>query len=431
MTPTSGGGRVWLQTLSSTIAVALLSIVSSILTARILGPEGRGLMAATLLIANLASGIAQFGLANSLVYHNGKGDTRLSKRLFIWTIAIVALSTVPLSLIGTNYIYPDTYHSSTPLIVYSSISTSLLTFASTSLQIHPDLRAFNISRAVPALAFATYITILWISNITSDYTELILFQTSISLILAAYLVHHLWCNLPSAQEEVRPRRKLPAKALIGYAAKYHGTILLSLLLLNIDKLFLINEVDASQFGLYALAFATTRIVSSIQDAASLTTFAKFAGKNNTALASAVYLSFRISFAPMLGVATIIALAAPFFIPLVFGQAFAGMTVAFILLTFEAVVGAASWTLAQRFNAGGSPGLILFRQVTVALPLLAAVNFLPAENAANWMAALMLAAALLRLGITVAMTSTILKEPIPPLFPTATELKEIIKKVRDR
>jgi O-antigen/teichoic acid export membrane protein len=129
------------------------------------------------------------------------------------------------------------------------------------------------------------------------------------------------------------------------------------------------------------------------------------------------------------VATLVAALAPLLIPLLFGRAFTSMTLPFVLLCFEAVLGAASWTLAQRFNAGGRPGLILLRQGLVVLPLLAALPYLPAHDTAVYLAALMLIAALLRLLITLAMTPLILKEPLPAILPRWQEFKDYAAKLR--
>ena len=55
-------------TLLSTVGVTLSGLVTSVLTARLLGPEGRGVLAAVVLIATLAARAAQLGLGSATVY---------------------------------------------------------------------------------------------------------------------------------------------------------------------------------------------------------------------------------------------------------------------------------------------------------------------------------------------------------------------------
>jgi antigen flippase len=426
----SGIVRTWLQTVTSTVTVTLCSFLTSVLTARMLGPQGRGLMAAALLVAALSSGIAQMGLANSLVYHCGKGHPIHARLFIVASASLVTLLTLPLSLVGMMHLYPAAYEQQTLLTVLLGASSAIFSFAATAAQIRVDLKVYNATRAVLPLSFAAFLLGILIAGATLDYTSIMLFQTVVMAALSAWILVHVWEHLP---DEPKPAGHMASDigAVGGYALRYHGTILLSLLLLNIDKIFLISKVDPAQFGLYTLAFATTRVLGSVQDAAAVTTFARFAGKDGSGLEAAVAMAFRLSFMPMMLVAVLLAVVSPLIIPMLFGAAFISMAVPFVLLSFEAVLGAASWTLAQRFNAGGRPGMILLRQGLVTLPLLAALPYLPAKDTAAWLAALMLGAALARLAITLAMIPLILKEPLPSIFPSWRELTEQARRLRNR
>lgn len=420
-------GRVWLQTFTSTTFVTFFSLLSSILTARLLGPDGRGLMAAAFLIASLTSGVAQVGLANSLVYHYGKDKSTQNKQLLGASAALITLLTVPLSLAGLRYLYPETYEHSSLLIILLGATSALFSFSSTASQISADLKIYNTTRTIPPLLLSVFLIGTLTTGHALNYTTIILFQILVMTALSIYMIVHVHQRLTTQKSTFKTLLK-STKSISIYAIKYHGTILLSLLLLNIDKIFLLEKVSAAQFGFYALAFSTTRILGSIQDAAAVTIFSRFAGKDAQGLESSVINSFRFSFIPMMLIAAIASGASPTLIPLVFGQSFASMIIPFALLSFEAVIGAASWTLAQRFNASGRPGMVLLRQCIVILPLLATLPYLPAENTTTWLAALMLIAALLRLIITLAMFPLVLNEPLPRIFPRWLEIKDLAGKL---
>ena len=139
-------------------------------------------------------------------------------------------------------------------------------------------------------------------------------------------------------------------------------------------------------------------------------------------------AFRVTFMPLMAMAAVGAALAPWALTLVYGKAFADMTVPFAILLFECVIGGASWTLAQRFNAAGQPGLVLARQFISIVPVLIAIPFLPHENTYVYLALLMLCGACLRLVMTIVLSVTKLKEPMPDFLPTKEDLQLVRKLV---
>jgi antigen flippase len=117
---------------------------------------------------------------------------------------------------------------------------------------------------------------------------------------------------------------------------------------------------------------------------------------------------------------------PLLIPLVYGKAFASMAIPFAILLFECVIAGASWTLAQRFNAGGRPGLVFFRQFISVIPVFAALPFLPHENIHIYLSGLMLIGAILRLVVTLGIYPFVLAEPMPRMLPYRADITSALK-----
>lgn len=257
---------------------------------------------------------------------------------------------------------------------------------------------------------------------------MLIFQSAATAIAAAYCLTATAIHIRNAKHLPTPGHS-GLRDIFNYAWKYQGTALLGLILLNIDKIFLLSKGNAKDFGLYTLAFTTTRVIASVQDSASLSIFSRFAGKQDGELSEAVKKSFRLSFLPMLMATTLISLAAPLFIPRIFGPDFNGMITPFIILSFEAVIGAGSWTLAQRFNAGGRPGLVLLRQGFVTIPLLATLPALPTQDMPIYLAALLLCAAILRLALTIALYPLALGEKLPKFLPSLSEINSMAKNIK--
>jgi hypothetical protein len=103
-----------------------------------------------------------------------------------------------------------------------------------------------------------------------------------------------------------------------------------------------------------------------------------------------------------------------------------MAIPFAILLFECVIGGASWTLAQRFNAGGRPGLVFFRQFISVVPVFAALPFLPHEHIHIYLSGLMLLGAILRLAVTLGIYPVVLSEPMPRMWPYKTDVTSALK-----
>ena len=90
-----------LVTFGSRMAILLLSLVSSVLLARILGPEGRGLFALVLLLPELATSLAALGFDQAYVVYAGLTPER--RRALVWQsgcLAAVVGSVVAIGCIG-------------------------------------------------------------------------------------------------------------------------------------------------------------------------------------------------------------------------------------------------------------------------------------------------------------------------------------------
>jgi O-antigen/teichoic acid export membrane protein len=85
-------------TFGSRITILLLSLVSSILLARMLGPEGRGLFALVLLLPDLATSLATLGFDQACVVYAGLTPER--RRALVWQSGYLAAGVGSVFAIG-------------------------------------------------------------------------------------------------------------------------------------------------------------------------------------------------------------------------------------------------------------------------------------------------------------------------------------------
>lgn len=411
------------KTLATTAAVTAVGFFTSVITARILGPEGRGLLSAALLIATLAAGLSQFGLANSFIYHRGAGRKFGYEKLLALSLLFICATATALAVAGTRVSEYAGLHEHFALILGLAGFTAAQNYLMTLSQLRANLGFFNLMRF--GLVFGNALGLLVLLAVSSaiGYEDILYAQ----LLVVAVLVP---IGLAWAQRAIADPATPPAgedgrwPGIFRYGLNHHGTVFLGIVLLNFDKIVLLKMGTVVQYGFYALAFTTSRLIGALQEAVSTALFARFAGKDVEQLSLGVRTAFRVTFLPMLLVAALGAAFSPWLIVLVFGQAFAPMAAPFSVLLFECVIGGASWMLAQRFNADGRPGMVFVRQLVSVLPVFAAIPFLPEHNIHLYLAGLMLMGAVLRLLVTLMLYPLALKEAVPDLLPRMADLRAL-------
>lgn len=411
------------KTLMTTVAVTGIGFFTSVITARILGPEGRGLLSAALLIATLAAGVSQFGLANSFLYHRGTGRRFEYRHFLVVSLLFVCVLAVLLAVVGSQMSGDERLADQLLLIACLAGFMAAQSYFITLSQLHAGLGFFNLMRFGLVSGNLALLLVLLVALDTIDYRKILLTQLLVVAALALaglFWVHKRLAGEDSALEGETVRWR----EVYFYGLSHHGTVFLGIVLLNFDKIALLKMGTMVQYGFYALAFTTSRLIGALQDAISTALYARFAGRDVEQLSLGVKAAFRVTFLPMLVVAAFGAVLSPWLIVVIFGDDFASMAAPFAILLFECVIGGASWILTQRFNAGGRPGMVFVRQLISVLPIFLALPFLPRQNIHLYLSVLMLIGALLRLAVTLGLYPVVLKEAIPGLLPTAKDLRTL-------
>lgn len=414
----------WLKTIFTTAGLIVVSFITSVISARWLGPEGRGVLSSALLVMTLSSGIGQLGLGAAFVYAC-RIDTSFSGRnyFFISAITTTLLATLlaGFALRAGTTLQPQLF---LPLLLLTGVTTAN-SFASTVTQLSPGLSAFNAGRI--GLAIITLLIFLILVGLEKFTVANILWAQVITTLVIALFLSNVGLRLIQSQAGILTATEgvTPSSYFIN-GLKFHGTTLLSLLLLNIDKLTLYMIGNATEFGLYSVAYGTSRLLGSIQDALSTALYARFAGKDPARLTEVVQLSFRLSFLPLLLLALLLGGLSPWLLQLVYGHAFAEVALPFAILLVECVIGNASWILAQQFNATGRPGMVLIRQLAAVGPVLLLVIWIPRDHIALSLSLILLLSAFIRLTVTILMFKWVSNLPLPRFIPTAADFDLVCK-----
>ncbi|MFL9923674.1 oligosaccharide flippase family protein [Herbaspirillum lusitanum] len=419
------------KTLLTTVGVTVVGFLISVLTARMLGPEGRGLLSGALLIITLSSSVAACGLAFTYIYHRGAGRLFNFRRFVLLAGLFVGLLAASLALVGLFFNHDEQLREHIVLITTFALVTAIQNYLVNLTQMQPSLSFLNVTRMLGVLFNVSALAVLFLAFRPINFVYVLSGQIVCALILIAICIN--WARSNIFRPVVNPRQT-PRPAEMGHMLKYafnqHGTVLIGLALTNFDKVYLLKVGTIVEFGYYSLAYTTSRLIGVLYDAMNTALYSRYAGKDEGELSKSINIAFRLTLLPMLVLAGIGALLSPWLIQGVYGPKFASVTPTFVVLMFECVVSGAGWTLAQRFNAAGRPGLVLVRQLISIVPVVALLPFLPKENISVYLGLLMLLGATLRMAITLAIYPYVLKEPMPRIFPSKDDLQKVMASARN-
>jgi O-antigen/teichoic acid export membrane protein len=302
-----------------------------------------------------------------------------------------------------------------PMVILGAV-LALSVFTIAVAQIETRLISYNVLRLSVPLGLFTCVTVAWL--IGSLSVELVVWLHT-TIVLLAILVAWVWLMgyLPKTSTSVPGSEDRHIVRYLILGLQYHATGLLGLAFYQLDKLWFFLMGGLKEFGLYSVAFGSSRLIGVVQEAASTALFSRFAGVKGSNLTDATLCAFRLTFFPMLVLVLLLSIISGPLIRLAFGRVFEPAALTFSILMVECVIAGAGWILAQQFNADGRPGLVLLRQIIAILPLLALVPFIPSEGLSVWLAVLLLAGASIRLIVTMMIFKWVMNIAIPRILPT--------------
>jgi antigen flippase len=328
--------RTWLSAVVVNTATLGCGVLTGILAARILAPEGRGALAAVLFWPQLFVSIGLCSLQEAVTYHVSQDA---SKRDSLYSTAIcVALGLAAVTCLVGYPLLPHLLKQERmtwlPIVrVYlllavpiGFLSISLLGVELGKLQV----TRFNLYQLVNPLTYLTGLLVLWsIHAIT--VANVVWASLAGTVCVTLLLLLHL--------RKVVFRRPVlrDARSLLKTAWRFHVTALLVLVTSQVDRFVVITLLDNRSVGLYAAALAIASAgIGIISSSFHTMMFPSIARRDEGAQRE--YLAKGLRYAMFLLVTCSLLLAAsiPIVLPLLFGADFRAATVPAILLVIAYV-----------------------------------------------------------------------------------------------
>jgi len=402
------------------LAVAV-NVATSLLSAAVLGPAGRGAQAALVVAPTFLGGLASLGLHGALIYHL-KADPARGRELLGNGIVLTFCAGCLAVAVGwaaapywlRQYDAPTIAAGRwlllvTPAIVmgwtlsgaaeahgwFGLVNGVLYLQSLTTLALLGALAAAH--RLTPAHAACAYL----------------LPQIPTFLYVFARIVGRL-------RPVFRPSRDLAVR-LLRYGVRLAGVDILGTLAGFLDQIVVVAVLPAAMVGTYAVALGSARLLGVVQAGIASVLFPSVAARETAAIVATVAAIFRIALPLFAAIAGALALAGPTLLLLAYGDGFAPAILPFRVLLLAMVVESGARILYQIPAGAGRPEVVTLCEAAAVSVLLLAMLALVPPLATRGAAVAVLCAAMVRLAGAVAAIKW-LRTPLPRLLPGAADLR---------
>lgn len=365
------------MTMAFSAAILLVNVATGMITARLLGPEGRGAQAAMILWPQFLAFATTFGLQMSLLFHVKKSPEEEGE-LYYSTVFLSFFTGAAAVTIGYFFIpfWLGSHTSGSPpgdIIAAGqwfmlAVPFIHLFFIHNALfRAREEFSLFNRMRyLVPICTLALLIAFSAMGILTPFSSAL------------AYLLPYVPASGWAVYRSIRHYRLAMGmvRSAIGrifqYAYRSYGIDLLGTMILYMDQIILVGLLAPGPLGLYVVAVSLSRMVNVFSNSIIMVLFPKASELKDEEAARLSLKVFKISTALSLSGSAVIMLLAPIVIRLLYGEAFLESITVFRLLLLDVVIAGAVFVLGQSFMAVGKPGVVALSQglgLALIVPLL--------------------------------------------------------------
>jgi O-antigen/teichoic acid export membrane protein len=350
--------------------LAGVGLATGTLSARLLGPEGRGELAAIQTVPVLLAALALAGMPSALTFFTAK-DTSQARRLLVASVIIGF--PVALLLAGAGYVaLPALLAQQRPAVIEAAQAYLLLVpihlivaLSYGALLGVSSFGAWNLLRSLPPLAWLAVLLVGAAAGIRSAGQLSSMYLVAFALIVpfAGYLVMRFTPRskmVPSADQ---------AAALVKFGLPGALATVPMLLNLRLDQVVMSAMIPATQLGLYAAAVSWSGALTPLISATSpiiLPLMAR-AEMNHAQRIDTATRATRLSVLLATGGSGLVFILTPFAMRLLFGASFASAIPAALVLAVAAGFGGLNGLLGEVLKGLGAPRWPLVGEM-VSLPM---------------------------------------------------------------
>jgi len=370
------GFRAVVQSIGSKVIILALQAGTGILTARALGPAGRGELAAMILWPLFMASATTLGVPSSLIYHLrkhlGSGAAECNRLVtggfvMAMVMGVLAAAVAALAL-------PWWLHQYSPGVIRAAqwflmtVPLCSVTLAGRAvLEAEHDFSASNaIQILTPLVTLAGLLVFLGI-HLLSPYTAAIAYIAA-SLPAFGYMLSRIHrTGLRAARIRFAVMRRL-----LQYGIRSYGIDLLGTLALQVDQVLVVSLLSAGAMGSYVVVLSLSRMLNVFQQSVVMVLFPKAAGHPADTVIAMTGNAVRTSGLVTAVCGVFVCLTGPTLLRLLYGAEYVGAVDAMRILVLEAILSGVVFVLAQAFMALNRPGVVTILQavgLSLSIPMM--------------------------------------------------------------
>jgi O-antigen/teichoic acid export membrane protein len=411
-----GGAAAVLQSLLSKLLVIAINVVTGIITARLLAPEGRGALAALILWPLFLANALTLGVPSALVFNLKRRPARAS-RLVGGALILGCLLSVAAVVVGVlllpywlRHYSPAVLQQAQFLLWYTPVCIFIL-IGRAAFEARSNFRGSNATLLGSTLLGVLGLIGLAITNTMTPFRAALAYTLS-SVPVMVWVLYRLW-------REFQPRWQrlgTAIRALLHYGLRSYGADLLNNLSVQIDQVLVVGLLSPAAMGTYVVAVSLSRMLLLFQQAIVMVLFPKVAARPAEEVLKLTGRAARASALMTTVVGVAVMLAGQWLLRLLYGAEFVAAANLLRLLTLEVVLTSTTLVLAQAFMALGRPGVVtILHGVTLMISVPLLLLLVPRFGLLGAGIALVCASGT-RLGVMLFSFPWLLKESMPNLLP---------------
>jgi O-antigen/teichoic acid export membrane protein len=341
------------------VVLSILGLATGIIAARLLGPQGRGELAAIQTWPSFLATIGMLGIPEALVYFSAREADQAGRHLGSAMI-LALLASLPVML-GCYLAVPLLLSAQSNSVIKAARWYLFLVpiFALVSIPCHAlrgrsDLAVWNAVRVMPNIAWLAVLVMAWL-----------LAWAEPELMAGSYLMALALLFFPVIYVVTRRIRGpfWPDFGKAGRMLRYGLPNVLSsvpqMLNLRLDQMLIAVALPAKVLGFYVIAVAYGSAVSPFLNALATVLFPRVAAEGDRDRQVTIF-ARGIRFGVLLSMvmALVFSLLTPWILPLLFGAEFASAVPAAVILVLAGTVAGLNLIMEEGLRGLGAPAAVL-------------------------------------------------------------------------
>ncbi|VEP15937.1 Polysaccharide biosynthesis protein [Hyella patelloides LEGE 07179] len=360
------------QTMITMVGILAINVITGMITARTLGPEGRGEQAALILWPEFMANVITLGIPSALVYNLRRYPEERSN-FFSAAVILCTVLGIGSAIVGIVFLpqwlsqYPtETIRMAQVLMPIVPIFLLAQLFA-VALDASSQFAISNLGRYMMPVGTLILLGGLAISNKITPYTAALAYILPGIVVFASRVAYlkkifkFKWSGLRKTY-----------RRLMSYGVRSYGVELVKTLSGQLSQVVIIGLLSSTNLGIYVVALKLSRMMNVFQTSFVTVLFPKVAGRPVKEVVAVTGRAVRVSLALTCSAGLVISFLAPIVLNALYGQEFLAAISVFRILLIEIIISGTVWVFLQAFMAVGKPGVVTILQglgVAVSVPLM--------------------------------------------------------------